>query len=389
MTHAGGITFDGGAVDNLVGGTAAGAANLVTLTLVSVQVGEFNGTSRGNAILGNSMFSNEVLGINLGYDNVTPHDRVDADSGPNDLQNFPVLTSAATNGSEVEVAGRLGGAAGAQFRTELFANDSCNRFGSGEGQLYLGSVDATTDGTAVAEYAARFAVEEVPGGSITATATSAGGSTSEFSLCVELALSWQPPDAASTASEPPPRDLSATLASRLGAPDPVAALLGRVGSGPRGNPVTGYKVYRSNAPNVQPTPANFFTSVPPTTTAAGAGVFAGGTFFVVTATYPTGESGPSNEVETGVPPTITSLKATGSKVTAKGSGFTSDVLVTVDGIPFQSPAVVKSGNRKVVQRGVLITGETLGDYARSRGMVSILVRNSTGGIAGSRVSVPR
>jgi hypothetical protein len=155
--------------------------------------------------------------------------------------------------------------------------------------------------------------------------------------------------------------------------------------------VTAYNVYRSNQPGMPPSPATFFTSVPATQTAANASVFVGGTFFVVTAVYPTGESGPSNEVETGTPPTIASVKANAAKVTGKGSGFTTDsVLVTVDGIPFRSPAVVKGGGAKVIQRGVLITGESILDYARTRpgGVVAVLFRNSDGGVDGRRVKVP-
>src|SRR6185369_1716362 len=94
---------------------------------------------------------------------------------------------------------------------------------------------------------------------------------------------------------PPPRNLTARVLSTglPRAPSAIATLL-RPADG-----VTGYNVYRSNQPGVQPSASTFFTSVPPSQTAAGAAVFVGGTFFVVTAVYPTGESGASNEIVTG------------------------------------------------------------------------------------------
>jgi hypothetical protein len=145
--------------------------------------------------------------------------------------------------------------------------------------------------------------------------------------------------------------------------------------------LTGYNVYRSSQPGVQPTPENFFTSTPPTVTIANSSVAPGGSFFVVTAVYDTGESGPSNEVAI-VPPTVTSLKVTSAKIVAKGTGFTPDLVqVFVDGIPFVNPAVIKGGGAKLVQKGPLVTGQTVGAYlAEHTNRARIDLRNSTGAI---------
>ena len=55
----------------------------------------------GNAIRGNSIFNNFGIGIDLNSVGTTANDASDPDTGPNNIQNFPVLTSAETNGGIV------------------------------------------------------------------------------------------------------------------------------------------------------------------------------------------------------------------------------------------------------------------------------------------------
>ena len=97
-----------GMSNTLVGGMGAGEGNLIahnTLDGVSID----NSAGTGNALLGNRLWANGSLGIDLNDDNlVNANDALDADSGPNNLQNFPVLTVAATNGStQLTVTGTL------------------------------------------------------------------------------------------------------------------------------------------------------------------------------------------------------------------------------------------------------------------------------------------
>jgi hypothetical protein len=144
--------------------------------------------------------------------------------------------------------------------------------------------------------------------------------------------------------------------------------------------VMGYNVYRSNSPGVQTTPANFFTSTPPTQTNTGSSVAPGGSFFVVTAMYPGGESGPSSEFSI-LPPTLTKVNFKNGKLNAKGVNFTPTVQVFVDGIPFVNPPAVKKNNTKVVQLGTLITGETFDVYLAQHGnRVRIDFRNNNGAL---------
>src|SRR4030095_4303446 len=92
-TNAASNTLDGIYVNsprNLIGGTNNVLANLIASTgrhgvNVAAPAGPRNG------ILGNSIFANDALGIDLGSNGPTPNDSDDSDVGPNNLQNFPVL----------------------------------------------------------------------------------------------------------------------------------------------------------------------------------------------------------------------------------------------------------------------------------------------------------
>jgi hypothetical protein len=133
----------------------------------------------------NAIRDNGGLGIDLGVIGVQPNDPLDADTGPNGLQNYPVLASATVRGGNVEVVGELRSMASRAYVVELFASVGCDASGYGEGARYLGSVHVTTDGSGVAPVAALLNAAVGAGESVTATATEvASGYTSEFSACV-------------------------------------------------------------------------------------------------------------------------------------------------------------------------------------------------------------
>ena len=96
------MNINDGAVNNTIGGTGAGDGNFIQDNGKNLLI--TGATSIGNAILGNSISGN-FIGIDLGNDGVTPNDAGDADTGPNNLQNFPVLTSATVAGSTLTVLG--------------------------------------------------------------------------------------------------------------------------------------------------------------------------------------------------------------------------------------------------------------------------------------------
>jgi CSLREA domain-containing protein len=162
------------ATNTQVGGTAAGAANLIAN---NGQAGVAVLAGQGNSILGNSISANGALGIDLDADGLTANDPGDPDVGSNGRQNFPIITDARTDG----LTGTLNSVANATFRLEFFSNATCDASGNGEGKTYLGTRNVTTDGAGNATFS--LPVPIAVGEFATATATDSANNTSEFSAC--------------------------------------------------------------------------------------------------------------------------------------------------------------------------------------------------------------
>ncbi|MFL6335798.1 MAG: carboxypeptidase regulatory-like domain-containing protein [Pyrinomonadaceae bacterium] len=178
-----GVSLSNVASDNLIGGTAAGAGNRIAFN-GGDGVSVISGT--GNRVLSNSIHTNgttaQHLGIDLGADGSTPNDAGDADAGANNLQNFPVLNSAVSDGAATAVSGVLNSTASNTFRVEFYSSATCDASGGGEGVQLLGSADVVTDGNNNATFNVTLPNVAV-GQVITATATDSAGNTSEFSAC--------------------------------------------------------------------------------------------------------------------------------------------------------------------------------------------------------------
>ncbi len=170
-----GVFINSGAFGNTIGGTTTGTGNVIAFNSKGVVVGSnLADTATGNNILGNSIFGNTSLGIDLGNDGVTPNQPVNPAPGPNDLQNFPVITGA----TSTTVSGTLHSTPGHTFTLEFFAST----VPSGEGKTFLGTTTVTTDGAGDAAVTATLTTAIPPSEFVTATATdTATGDTSEFS----------------------------------------------------------------------------------------------------------------------------------------------------------------------------------------------------------------
>src|SRR5262249_46801501 len=169
-----------------VGGIGDGEGNVIAFNSGSgVEVG--NGSFTGNAIRGNVLFGNARLGIDLrqpsdGTGGVSPNDPLDADTGANDLQNFPIIQSV-INGATTHVTGKLDSTPTTTFDLDFYANTVCSNFPREflRAGAWLGTSQVTTDGSGHADIDVTLPAATSDGARISATATDPSGNTSELS----------------------------------------------------------------------------------------------------------------------------------------------------------------------------------------------------------------
>ncbi len=127
-----------------------------------------------------------ILGIDLDPGGVTANDVGDADAGPNNLQNYPLI-SAARPGTSTHIVGTLNSTPNSVLTLDFYTNAAADPSGYGEGERYLGSSVIVTDAVGDADFTVDIgAASTSPGEFITATATDAAGNTSEFSAAVAV-----------------------------------------------------------------------------------------------------------------------------------------------------------------------------------------------------------
>jgi hypothetical protein len=183
-----GNTLDGVRIvnssNNRIGDTASGLGNRIAHNgAAGVMVGA--STATRNTIFSNAIFSNGALGIDLAGDGVTMNDAGDSDPGPNQLQNFPRLTSARFGVVGLTIEGTLNSRPNTDYRIEFFANTECDPAGFGEGARFLTAITTRTDASGNATFRLTPAIA-CPGNFLTATATDPEGNTSEFSNCIRV-----------------------------------------------------------------------------------------------------------------------------------------------------------------------------------------------------------
>ncbi len=108
---------------------------------------------------------------------VEPNDELDIDTGANDLQNHPELTSVLESGSSRQIDGILRSTPHRSYTIELFGNHVADEGGFGQGHEPLDALSVTADATGSASFT--FVTPAVLP-FYTATATDAAGNTSTF-----------------------------------------------------------------------------------------------------------------------------------------------------------------------------------------------------------------
>jgi beta-propeller repeat-containing protein/BACON domain-containing protein/all-beta uncharacterized protein/S-layer family protein len=141
----------------------------------------------------NLIYSNAILGIDLGPAGVTPNDARDPDTGANILQNFPALTSATTASSPgatatIRILGNLNSTPNTDFFVQFFSMADCtgiNPVGNQQSLNFL-PILFHTDASGNAPIDVVFENVTIVGNWVNARAQDPGGNTSEFSQCILL-----------------------------------------------------------------------------------------------------------------------------------------------------------------------------------------------------------
>jgi hypothetical protein len=166
-----GIGIKGAGFSMTVGGLAAGQGNVIAFNRTGVEVAGYTG------ILSNLFYGNSFIDIDLAGDGPTANDVGDQDSGPNNLQNFPIIVSGGRNPGETVVSGGLNSTAATAFTLQFFANGPS----STPSQRLLGTkTGVTTNSAGDVSFQFAFPVATSLDEFITATATDPNGNTSEF-----------------------------------------------------------------------------------------------------------------------------------------------------------------------------------------------------------------
>ena len=155
-----------------VGGLEPGAGNRISFAIHGILVA-------ANNAVGNTFFSN-VFNAGYGFDNIAlsgsfRNDLGDSDTGANNLQNFPVITSVIQSPDSTRLIGGLNSVASTTFTLQFFVNRRTST-----GDALLGTRNVATDGSGMARFDFTFPGDTAADEFISATATDAGGNTSQF-----------------------------------------------------------------------------------------------------------------------------------------------------------------------------------------------------------------
>lgn len=185
----GAVLMNFGAHDNTIGAplTATWGGNMILYNDgPGVWISASGGT--GNRVLSNRISYNSGLAIDLAQAGPSANQSGNPASGPNNLQNHPLLTSAmrAAAGATTRVSGSLSSAPGTPYRIDVYwGGSSCRADGRGTAITALAPFQVTTGATGSVTFSLDLGIDaSVPLGTLSATATDPAGNTSEIGNCV-------------------------------------------------------------------------------------------------------------------------------------------------------------------------------------------------------------
>ncbi len=138
----------------------------------------------GVTVRANHISANGGLGIDIWYNqsgpSPTPNDPQDTDTGPNGVQNYPIITAAGLAAGVTQVTAALDSVPNTDFRIDFYIAEP-DSSGHGEGSAWIAGADVRTDADGKATGIGTSFTSNL-GQYLTATATNlATGETSEFS----------------------------------------------------------------------------------------------------------------------------------------------------------------------------------------------------------------
>ena len=175
--------FDGTGITIVAGSDNQITGNGLSLNVSGIVITGGAGSVR-NRISTNSFSNNRTLGIDLAGDGPTVNDPGDSDSGPNNFQNYPLITSVTPTSSgrfpAYLVAGTIDSTANSTFRIEFFGGAYAAALGDGASPFPLGFTNVTTDASGHASFQMTVG-NNLELSVFGLTATDSSGNTSEFS----------------------------------------------------------------------------------------------------------------------------------------------------------------------------------------------------------------
>ena len=193
-----GIAIERDSNDNTIGDADPSLANIIAFNGgdgVILSASPSSPPGMRNTVRRNVIYANRGLGIDLvGLDfapGPAPNDPTDADDGPNGMQNYPLITAITYGAGTTTVTGLFGSAPNAAFDLDFYGSAACafRPHDYVQGESFMGSTTVLTDASGAAAFTVELPAAALPGTPISATATSADGSTSEFSQRIVFAVS--------------------------------------------------------------------------------------------------------------------------------------------------------------------------------------------------------
>jgi hypothetical protein len=195
---SGGVQIAFGAVSNTIGalGSSSYGGNAIYSNDgpgVWIPGGAFGGGT-GNRVLANSMAANSGLAIDLNglgpdANDVPALGAPDQDTGPDNLQNYPVITRYISTFNlidEYKIDVTLASTPNTTFRIDFYSDVTCSGIGSparGNGLEYLGHANLATGPAGAAAATVYLPLDDPSSQFISATATDPNGNTSEIGPC--------------------------------------------------------------------------------------------------------------------------------------------------------------------------------------------------------------